>query len=323
MITLYEIHWSHFCEKVRLALFYKGLPWQSVSVDAFDRQQIEALGLTQSHVFPTIVDDANINPKTEKARVVTESSPILRYLDETYPDTPRLFPGDSDNQRQVYYQLIEFDTQLAIPARRLGYTQVVLECPEKLSSQLIQHRARIYGLPIVRHILGHMLGMVLTKRFDFHRSESMGLYEALEAYLLTLARRLEKQEFVVGTEFSAADLALAAQIRPLKIIPFFAENPELADLFKRHEDIVRRYGSERWFSYELAIAEARCSAPPVRRRLRESSGELPFTTTSWQTVAANDQKKVWTLSLAAYPFYYWLGLRRNKVRQHHSSPTIR
>lgn len=323
MITLYELHWSHYCEKVRLALEYKGLPWRAVEVDAFTRRQMRDLGLQQRYAFPTIVDEARINAKSGRPTVLADSSPILRYLDEHYADGPRLFPGDSARQREIYHQLIEFDTELAIPARRLGYTQLILECPQHLVGLFLGEKTRAYRLPIIRQVVAHGLGMLLCKRFEFHSSESSGLYEALEAWLLQLARRLQGQEFVVGDAFSAADLALAAQLRPLKVVPFFHENPLLAGLFQRHADIVARYGQQTLFPYETAIAAARRQRPPVRRRLRSVSGELPYQAFDWQTIAANDQQEIWTASLATYPWHYWRGVRRNKVRQQTASSTIR
>lgn len=323
MITLYELHWSHYCEKVRLALEYKGLPWRAIEVDALTRRQMRDLGLQQRYAFPTIVDEAHINEKSGRPTVLADSSPILRYLDVHYPDSPCLFPGNSARQREIYHQLIEFDTELAIPARRLGYTQLLLECPQHLVSLFLGDQTRAYRWPIVRQVVAHGLGMLLSKRFEFHSSESTGLYEALEAWLLALARRLQGQEFVIGDAFSAADLALAAQLRPLKVVPFFADNPALTGLFQRHGDIVARYGGVTHFPYEIAIAEARRHRPPVRRRLRSVVGELPYQAYEWQTIAANDQQAIWTASLATYPWRYWLGLRRNKIRQHSATSTIR
>ena len=78
----------------------------------------------------------------------------------------------------------------------------------------------------------------MSKRFDFHEAEAQGVFEALETYLLALARRLEGQEFVVangsgssvgrgfggalggspGSGFSMADLALAAMLRPYQAV---------------------------------------------------------------------------------------------------------
>lgn len=135
--------------------------------------------------------------------------------------------------------------------------------------------------------------------------------------------RLEKQEFVVGDALSAADLALAAQLRSLKVVPFFTENPLLDGLFQKHITMIARFGRETVFPYETAIADARRLAPPVRRRLRQGSGELPFQARAWQTIAANDQQNNWTANLAIYPWHYWRGLRSNKVRQQFASSTIR
>ena len=40
MIILYELSWSHYCEKVRLALDYMQLPWRAVSIDAFKKEPV-------------------------------------------------------------------------------------------------------------------------------------------------------------------------------------------------------------------------------------------------------------------------------------------
>jgi len=42
MITLYQLHWSHFVE-VRWALDYKGIEWSAVDVDPFTKQQMRHL----------------------------------------------------------------------------------------------------------------------------------------------------------------------------------------------------------------------------------------------------------------------------------------
>ena len=43
MITLYQLHWSHYVEKVRWALDYKGLDWSAIDVDAFTKRQMHRL----------------------------------------------------------------------------------------------------------------------------------------------------------------------------------------------------------------------------------------------------------------------------------------
>jgi glutathione S-transferase len=318
MITLYELHWSHYCEKIRLALDYMQLEWRMVGIDAFSKKQMHQWPVPEhfgGYRVPAIHDDAtNI--------FVMDSTPVLRYLADTYPDNPKLFPGDAASRAAIDAKILEFDTLLGIPARRFGYSQVILECPDVLADLFLPRNANgFYCKPGIRHITGMALGMMLSKRFDFHRSESLGLYEALENYLLGLARPLDGREFVIGKAFSAADITLATHLRPLTIVPFFAEHPGLQNLFARHRAVIARYGKEPQSAYQIAIANARQSRAPMRRRLRDLAAKLPFQTA--HQLAANDQKNVWDWKIVCMPFHYFIGLRQNKLRQVNASLAVR
>lgn len=318
MITLYELHWSHFCEKIRMALNYMGLPWQMVGIDAFKKVELRRQPLPphlKGHTVPAIHD-------TTTDQFVMDSTPILRYLAKQYPQAPQLFPGDASNRDAIDARIIEFDTLIGLPARRFGYTQMILECPNVLPELFFSQRAGgLFNTPLLRPLAGNFMGMLLSKRFDFHRSEALGLYEALERYLINLAEKLEARKFVVGNLFSAADLSLAALIRPLTVVPFFAEHPKLLGLFERHRNIVARWNGEGDFKYQTAIAKARLRKAPVRRKLRDIRAALPFNIGG--PVAANDQNKIWDWGMLAMPFHYWISLRQYKVRQMHASAGVR
>lgn len=310
MITLYELHWSHYCEKVRLALNYMGLPWQMFGIDAFRKTELRQHprpGHLPVFTVPAIHDD-----RTDI--YIVDSTPILRYLAQTYPQSRQLFPGDATNRNAIDTKLLELDSRLGIPARRFGYTQVILECPGLLPDLFLAHRANgFFSRPVVRRVAGAVIGMMLTKRFEFHRSESLGLYEALEEYLLNLARGFTHREFLVGNAFSAADLTLAAYLRPLTIVPFFAEHPGLGGLFDWHRRILSQWSGEGDSAYQLAIARARKRRSPVRRRVATRDAELPFAPN--EGFAHNDQRPIWTWGMLAMPFHYLFTLRRNKLRQ--------
>jgi len=318
MITLYELHWSHFCEKIRLALNYMGLPWQMVGIDAFKKEQLRKHPLPphlKKHTVPAI-HDANTG------QFVMDSTPILRYLAAQYPQAPQLFPGDPTNRAAIDAQIIEFDTLIGLPARRFGYTQVILECPSLLPELFLSHRAEgVFNEHMLRNLAGKLKGMMLSKRFDLHSSEALGLYEALEQYLVALAEKLEGREFVIGNAFSAADLSLAAHLRPITVVPFFAEHPKLQGLFERHRQIVARWNGEGDFKYQTAIAKARLRKPPMRRKLRDIDAAMPFKPSG--NLAANDQKNIWDWSMLAMPYHYLIGLRRRKVRQMVASTGVR
>jgi len=318
MITLYQFHWSHYCEKVRLALNYMGLSWQAVSVDPFHKEVL------LQHPLPTQLPDYTVPAihDSQTSQFTMDSTPILRYLAETYPESPKLFPGDCANQAEVDARLLEFDSKLGIPARRLGYTQLILERPDHLSELFLRHRANgFFCLPGIRRLAGASLGMLLTKRFDFHRSEVLGLYEGLEEYLIDLAAELEKQTYVVNEIFSAADLTLAALLRPLTIIPFFSEHPKLQWLFERHQHVVKQWSDGCASTYQNAISLARKKSPPMRRKIIMHEASLPFMPHS--NMADNDQRPVFTWSTLITPYHYLVGLRRNKVRMADASTEVR
>jgi glutathione S-transferase len=318
MIILYELSWSHYCEKVRLALEHMRLPWRAVSIDAFSKGPLRARprpAQLPSHTVPAIWDQSTDT-------YVMDSTPILRYLAANYPEAPQLFPGGPADQALVDAMLLTLDSQLGILARRFAYTQMILECPEFLPELFLKQRMHgLYCAPLIRHVSGAVMGMILTQRFVFHHSEARGLYEALERYLLGLAASLEGREFVVGRVSSAADLALAALLRPLTIVPFFAEHVGLRGLFARHRRVLTGAAGYTEFAYQAAIREARTRRPPVRRRLRRCDAVVPFVPEGGS--AANDQQRLWNLQTITIPLHYAFTLRRNKVRRREASDQVR
>ncbi len=344
MITLYELRWSHYCEKVRLALGYMGLPWRAVSINAFGKKELQA------HPRPAHLPNATVPAIWDDStgQFVMDSTPILRYLAETYPHSSpgasALFGHDAATRAAIDAQLVEFDTHLGLPARRVGYSQVIFECPAALSDLFLPEVAGgLLCAPGVRQVSGRVLGMLLAKRFDFHGAEAQGVFEALEAYLVALAARLEPQEFVVAvgsgresgaavghssdaapsSAFSMADLALAAMLRPLTIVPFFAEHPQLQTLFARQRDVLQRHSPEGDLLYQQAIARARLRRAPVRRRLNANAVRAMPPASLAAKLAANDQRNIWDAGMWAMPFHYFYTLRQGKVRQAGASADVR
>ena len=328
MITLYELRWSHYCEKVRMALGYLGVPWRAVSINAFGKKEL------QEHPRPAHLPNATVPAIWDDCteQFVMDSTPILRYLAETYassdsssnPDAPALFGHDTATRAAIDAQLVEFDTHLGLPARRVGYSQVIFECPAALSDLFLPEVAGgLLCAPGVREVSGRVLGMLLSKRFDFHGAEAQGVFEALEAYLLALAERLARHEFVVGKAFSMADLALAAMLRPLTIVPFFAEHPQLQSLFARQRDVLQRHSPEGDLLYQQALARARLRRAPVRRRLNANAVLVMPPASLATKLAANDQRNIWDAGMWAMPFHYFYTLRQGKVRQALASAEVR
>ena len=89
MIILYQFPISHFCEKVRWALSFKGLPFKL-------RNQLPGF-----HIGPMkrLAGDSSVPIITDGEKTIQGSSNILTYLDETYPERP-LTPSDQGDRKQ-------------------------------------------------------------------------------------------------------------------------------------------------------------------------------------------------------------------------------
>jgi maleylpyruvate isomerase len=86
VIRLYRVPLSTNVERVAIALAYKGLQVESVTIDYADRSPVVAV--SGQPLVPVIEDDG---------QVVADSTAILRYLEERNPDPP-LFPADPERR---------------------------------------------------------------------------------------------------------------------------------------------------------------------------------------------------------------------------------
>lgn len=90
---------------LRYALAFKGLPFRTEWVEYPDVEALcKKIGAKPTekkddgrdhYTFPVIYD-----PNTD--RVIEDSSNIARYLEKTYPDTPRLFPKGSNALQRAF-----------------------------------------------------------------------------------------------------------------------------------------------------------------------------------------------------------------------------
>jgi glutathione S-transferase len=86
MLTLYDAARCPYCARARIALAEKGLEYEVIEVDLSDRPQWIYEKNPTGRV-PVIEEDAWILP---------ESSVILEYLEERYPEPPLLPPDPAD-----------------------------------------------------------------------------------------------------------------------------------------------------------------------------------------------------------------------------------
>ncbi len=83
MLELYQFELSHYVEKVRLILDYKGLPYRKIQVTP-GLGQIELFQLSGQRQVP-VLKDGN--------EVIADSTAIAEYLERKYPEKP-ILPRD-------------------------------------------------------------------------------------------------------------------------------------------------------------------------------------------------------------------------------------
>jgi glutathione S-transferase len=101
-LRFYELGPSPNNTKLRMALRYKGVPFEVVPVDHFDRSPV--VELSGQEATPVIAD---------RGIVLNDSEAILQYLDANYPDAPRLFPPDRAGRQVCCDWKRETDKRLA------------------------------------------------------------------------------------------------------------------------------------------------------------------------------------------------------------------
>ena len=302
MITLYQLHWSHYVEKVRWALDYKGVEWSAVDVDPFTKQEMRHLGCRLTldsgrslYTVPTIHD-------TTTDVAVGDSSKILEYLERTYP-APALYPAEVAEYGEVKRWTLWLDSTLGLAARRLGYTQIALERPGILASLFLPRFVGGRGSGSLRARLGGaVIAGVLTRRFRFLHNRADRAFEQLEECLLVAARRLSSRDYLVGERFTAADLTLAALLRPVRLIPFFHDHSGLRRLWTWRTRQLADHHRDPELSYETEMEGVRrrrgWALGAVRWLSGENRGDAATVEIPSLPAARNDQHSVgyWPVS---------------------------
>src|SRR3990172_3961306 len=113
MLQLYHYGTAVCAAKVRVVLYEKGLPWEGrivrLGIDAsrptpgvLSQHDPAYLRLNPNGVVPTLVHDG---------KIIIESTLIIEYLDEVFPDTP-LMPTDPYERAQARLWMKKIDDYL-------------------------------------------------------------------------------------------------------------------------------------------------------------------------------------------------------------------
>ena len=233
--TLWHIPVSHYNEKARWALDYKGVEYDRKAPLAGAHMAI-ALWLTRgrSYTFPVLELDG---------RAVGDSTAIIAALEQRYRQPP-LYPADPGERRRALELEEWFDEELGPYIRRFAFHELRRD-PERFSSVAAASspawatRFRRLSLAYGRAFTGVRFGAASDRAAKRARERVAAALDRLEA-------ELGESEYLVGDSFSVADLTAASLFYPLVLPPEGPRQFEAPDSFAGFRESLRERRGFRW-----------------------------------------------------------------------------
>ncbi|ABS63633.1 glutathione S-transferase, N-terminal domain [Parvibaculum lavamentivorans DS-1] len=200
-LELHQFSHSHYNEKVRWALDYKGLPhWRLNYLPGPHAVAIRKMtGATETPVLKV------------GGLVVTGSAAIIDALEASYPASP-LYPAGPQGKDAVLAVQSFFDTEVGPQVRRAFFSELVHE-PAYLCAIFASGKSlpsRIF----YRATLGVARGLIRRQMGLDRPGATEEAFHATQSALDRVAAQTASTGYMVGDSFTVADLAAAALLAP-------------------------------------------------------------------------------------------------------------
>jgi glutathione S-transferase len=259
---LWQIRISHYSEKARWALDYKGVE-PELRAPPPGVHMLVALALTRGRhkTFPVLQLDG---------QTVGDSTAIIAALEKRFPE-PALYPEDPEERRRALELEDWFDEELGPHIRLLVFHEATRD-PELLAEAVVPdvprplRRVRGAGVAAARYVstfVGWRYGVKSTEAAELARGRVMAALDRLEA-------ELDGNEYLVGDRFSVADLTAAALFYPLVLPPEGPLLPDPPEGFKSFLAPLEDREGCRWVE-EMFRRHRRPESAPVTEGLRAST----------------------------------------------------
>lgn len=221
MLYLYHGTTSVCAIKVRLTLAEKALPWDGevLWLQRGDQYRPDYLKLNPNAVVPTLVHDG---------KVIIESTLIMEYLDETFPDVP-LMPRDPYARSQVRLWLKRVDdlhvhcgTITSAVAFRRYFMRQSPDGRDAYVARMLDPAKRERSRRIMDQGLAAPAAMDAARRFD--------------TFVGAMDAALEQSDFLAGHSLTLADVAAIPYINRadmLGLAGLWQHRPRVADWYTR------------------------------------------------------------------------------------------
>lgn len=243
---LWHISVSHYSEKVRWALDWKGVDYERHAPPPGPHMATALLMTRGEHkTFPLLKLDG---------KAIGDSTVIIAALEELYPEPP-LYPADPAERRRALELEDFFDEELGPHSRHIAFHYLRRD-PEKLS----EFAAALMPPPIVRFALARRAAGAAAGAFSGMRY-GVGSEESAERSRQKVHAAMDRLELeldaaggphLVGDAFSVADLTAAALFYPLVSPPEGPSVPEPSAEFTAFSDGFRERRGFRWVERTFA-----------------------------------------------------------------------
>jgi glutathione S-transferase len=201
--VLWHLEISHYNEKVRWALDYKGIPHVRRPVTP-GLQEVTARRLRAGRTTPIL----QVN-----GRAIGDSTRIIEEIERRWPDPP-LYPADPEERRRALELEDFFDEECGPHIRRVLFGDNLSE-PEKFLALLYGAEHSRFGL--LKTISPVFLRLV-RRRFRIRPETVEASREKVRAAFDMVERNVGPSGYLVGESFTVADLT-AASILAIVVVP--------------------------------------------------------------------------------------------------------
>ena len=210
-MLLLQFSTSHYCRKARLALGYKQVAYrvQNLTPGLHALRLKPMTGLT---TVPVLLPERSGEPEA-----IADSTRILRFLERVVPDPP-LGGADPRQQQEIDRWEDWFDESIGTATRFLYY----------------QYRSGD-GRQVNPSWFAQFLVGVVRRQYGIDEASANLARERLAIALQVLEERWRDRPYAIGDRLTMADIATAALLSPLALIP--EERDRAPWLFERIAEV--------------------------------------------------------------------------------------
>ncbi len=213
-LELYHNDRSTCSQKVRICLAELDLGWESRHVDLGGGEHLTAeyLAINPNGVVPALLHDG---------RPIIESTVICEYLTEVFPGPANLSPHDPVD-RAAMRAWLRFIDEVPSMAVRVPTFNRILHFYQKMTAD--EFEAFAAKMPLRKHFFLRM------GQDGFDETETEAALDQLQGTIGRMEEALEGGPWVLGADYTIADLCLAplfVRMEDLAMVDMWAEKPNV------------------------------------------------------------------------------------------------